>query len=52
MRRGQRLSLAGLEPIPDGSQRDPLQDRAEPISQPGGASRKTYLRLGKMPDST
>lgn len=34
--------------IPDGSKKDPLQDTAESVSCPGGASEKMYLRKGKM----
>ena len=42
VRRGQRLPCVGF-PV------DPTQEVAEPISEAGGASGKTYLRKGKTP---
>lgn len=40
-------ALCSTQQTPASSTTHPLQDAAEPISQPGGISTKTYLRKGK-----
>ena len=46
LRKVQKLSHVKYEPVPDGSKRDPLLARAEPMSDAGCTSVKTYLRRG------
>jgi len=45
--RCQKLPICPIEPVPGGSQTDPLLATVEPISNGGSASGITYLRRGK-----
>jgi len=43
----QKLPLCLIKPVPAGSKRDPPLAKAEPISNSGSASVRTYLRRGR-----
>lgn len=46
------LVLRTVCSMPDGSNADPPQEAAEPVTHTGGAFGKMYLRKGKMVHST